>query len=83
MLTMADDITLDVLAARYGLESGYYDYRSEYRQFSDEARIAILRPMGVELHQQSQEAVTDSLLMPKVIFCTQEETYCRLPLNYW
>jgi len=80
---MAHDNKLDAIAARYGLESGYYDYRGEYRQFSDDARIGILRAMGIGLHQQAQEAATDASLLSDVIVCTQEETYCRLPLNQW
>ena len=38
---------LDELARQRGLGEAYYDYRGELKYFSKEARVAILKAMGV------------------------------------
>jgi 4-alpha-glucanotransferase len=78
---MAHEIDVEILAAEYGLEAGYYDYRGEYRQFSDDARLSILRAMGVSGAQKEQASFAISSLLPSVIVCTQEESIYEIRLN--
>lgn len=46
-MTTLDPQTLAAFAEQHGLAESYYDYRGEFRRFSDAARGAILQAMGV------------------------------------
>lgn len=48
-MTEIDPALLDELARRRGLGEAYYDHRGELKYFSKEARIAILKAMGVDM----------------------------------
>lgn len=81
---MSHDSVLDTLADQYGLETGYHDYRGEYRKFSDKARTSVLQAMGVDPRQVNTKEIVESStlsMLPAVHVCTQEESCCELRLD--
>lgn len=81
---MSHDSVLDTLADQYGLETGYHDYRGEYRKFSDDARTAVLQAMGVDPTQVNTKEIVESStlsMLSAVHVCTQEESCCEFRLD--
>lgn len=77
-MTTLDPQTLTDLARQYGLGESYYDYRGEFRRFSDAARGAILQAMGA-----LEDGVNSAALPPAlpVQVRTQEESFIDIPLT--
>jgi 4-alpha-glucanotransferase len=76
-MTTLDPQTLANLARRYGLGESYYDYRGEFRPFSDAARTAILRSMGVLGEVVEPDSPPSA---PPIQLLTQEELFVDMLL---
>lgn len=64
--------TLSELAARYGLDESYYDYRGRLKVFSDAARSAILKAMGADAQSGDIPAAAGWV-------CAHDELQIQLP----
>jgi 4-alpha-glucanotransferase len=69
---IAHELTLSELAARYGLDDSYYDYRGQLKPFSDAARSAIVAAMTA-----GKGAAVPA---PRTVWvATQAESFIELP----
>ncbi len=73
---------IQTLSTRYGLGDEFRDFRGVTRRFSDEARLAILNAMKVDIdHDVIHPSSAAPLRLPAAIVCTQDELFVDLFLG--
>lgn len=69
------------LSQQYGLGDEFCDFRGETRKFSDDARLAILKAMNVNLHVTEKSKSGHSSVLPPVFVRTIDELYVDVHLD--